>query len=481
MVSKTWWRKYGKLPSIFEAFLHITLFFMVLEIGIHLPFSIFEVPFVVTAVLFLVLFLRGGWRKAKERFLLLIRRVAASKWLLIFLSAYILLDIIGIFYSPAKDLAVVKYIVVVPMAFFCVMLVFYCENRGKITRILWNIGVSGTFLAVFTLFNYFVWEILPVPYYRRLSMLVDYNRFATVVFIGFLVLLVLLLNSNLSLAKKYFAIFMVSLVNFPVLYLCGSRRTYLTLIPALIIIAGYQIISTAYKGKKSQVWKNAAALVLVALLVFSINAPFFRAFQNLSQSKYESYVEETGNEMTEGSIDTIIDSIGEGSMFAKRAAIWGLALDEAASYSPMEMVVGRGTSYEAYLYDVRSSEKLDQLYESYEPKAQYWMTPHNFLISDFLSGGILKLGASLGVWSCIALCLVQLLRYKTSRSLFYGVGLCIVFINCMISGRYSYIYEKHFWIFVALMILEWGIVKQERMIGSQNSFTSSPEDMKGIA
>ena len=449
--SKTW-----NLPRVYNLFLHITLFFMVLEIGMELPFSVFEYPFAITGLLFFILVFRDGWGKAKERICGMGRRVRASRWMFLLLGIYILIDAIGILYSPAKDLALTKYAVILPMAGFSVLLLYYCDSREKIQRILLNIGASGTFLALFTLFNYFVVELLPIPYYRRLSMLTDYNRFASVVFTSFLLLLLLMLDAKLPLIKKYAAIAALALVDCTVLSLSGSRRTYLSLIPALVIVAVFHLVRTAVRRKKAgPVLKNALALVLVAGVVFSFNAAILCSFQDLSDGKYEAYVEETGDPMEENSIETIVDSIGGEGVLSKRAAIWSLALEEASSYSPLEMLVGKGTSYEAYLYDIRSSDALDQLYAGYQPKPQYWMTPHNFLLSDFLSGGFLKLAASLAVWGCIGVILLRLLRRRPGRFLFYATGLAIVFINCMISGRYTYVYDKHFWLFFVLLALEW--------------------------
>ncbi|MBC8570620.1 O-antigen ligase family protein [Zongyangia hominis] len=393
----------------------------------------------------------------------LFRQLRPCRWPILFLGLYILLDLIGILYSPAKSIALTKYAVVIPMAVFAVLLVYYCDSRAKIDRILLNIGCVGTFLALFTLFNYFVVEILPIPYYRRLSMLTDYNRFASVIFTGFLMLLILLLNSKLPLLKKYAAIFGVSLIDYTVLNLCGSRRTYATLIPAIFIIVCYQLIRTAVRERSTKkILQNAVAMGLVSVIVFSFNASILKGFEDLSGDKYDAYVAQNGDAMEENSIDTIIDSMGGEGIFSKRYAIWSLALDEAASYSPVEMIVGKGTSYEAHLYDIRTNERLNELYAAYQPKPQYWMTPHNFLLSDFLSGGILKLAASLAVWVSIGWILLRMLRHKTSRSLIYGAALGILLINALISGRYTYIYDKYFWIFFTLMALEWNLVTREK-------------------
>ena len=61
-----------------------------------------------------------------------------------------------------------------------------------------------------------------------------------------------MLDAKLPLIKKYAAIAALALVDCTVLSLSGSRRTYLSLIPALVIVAVFHLVRTARPPEKGR-------------------------------------------------------------------------------------------------------------------------------------------------------------------------------------------------------------------------------------
>lgn len=369
---------------------------------------------------------------------------------IIFTIIYISIDAVGLLYSPTLKYALTKYSVIVPMAMLSVLTwccltlkadaeAVYCAVTAS------GIGVSAAAAAIYFLSPERI-------YLRRISLIADYNQFAQTVFISFIIGIFLLWRSAFSYPCKLIASFIFTVINVTVLMLSGSRRTYLMLIPIGIItvcaIALYISKSCAPVGKTASVicfLSVCASAVLFSLFLC-------KGFIWFSDSRLNG-----GGANAEASVADVAESIG-GLLENKRVVIWKTALAEALNYEKSDILLGKGSGYESYFYDVTADNSVNRLYppEIIKPN---WMHPHNQFLSDFLSGGLLRLTACITAWCTLgAICvLVTARRFMRGLPLLISAG--IVFFNSLISGRYGFIYDKFFWLIAVFAVWELSHIK----------------------
>ena len=139
---------------------------------------------------------------------------------------------------------------------------------------------------------------------------------------------------------------------------------------------------------------------------------------------------------------------------------WGIAWDEIKTMQPIELLFGKGTGYELYLYDKQDYQALNEAYPDLE-KSAGWMHPHSFILSDLLSGGLLKCAVSLFLLIASIVAVFRIMRLSPNKALYF-LPLGLSFINCAMSGKFGLLYDKTFWFFIVLLMAFLAVLKRER-------------------
>ncbi|EGO86887.2 membrane protein, partial [Clostridium botulinum C str. Stockholm] len=152
-------------------------------------------------------------------------KIKLSKINLLFifiLGLYIVIDLIGMIYSPVRIFAFTKYAVVIPMVILILMFYFTIETKQDINNILLAMGLGSITIAVYTLLAYFVFTGIKVSYYTQLSLIKDYNISSTLILMGAVITLIMIIQSKFQGKTKFILFTLVSIVCSPVIYLSGS-------------------------------------------------------------------------------------------------------------------------------------------------------------------------------------------------------------------------------------------------------------------
>ncbi len=447
-------------PRIFEAMYLACLFFMTFEIAVPLPVSLYKGFYL---AVFFVLVLRVTL--FKEGLSLLPTALGKMRILLplLLLLGYLIWDGVGLLYSPDATYAARKYYVVLPMLLFLIPSLCYARDEAHLDRVYLTLGWSGAAVLLFSLSNYFVFEFIALPYIRRLSIIADYNRFAENLFIAAIFMGYGIIGKSRRTRRRMLMLFAALVLFAAAITVSGSRRTYLLLFPSVALLLLYRAFYIArYSDSERTAFfrlcRGAALCVCGALAVLALQM----GFERYSDVKYQQLVDNGATVGEENSVDTVIDSISGGGIFQKRSVIWQVAADTALDYDFQDILVGRGSGYDSYLYDHSTDQTLARLYESVDPKPKNWMNPHNFVLADFLNGGLIRLVLSLGLAASVLASLWEIFARRPGRALGPMTVAAFVYFGAFISGRYGFVYDKFYYILLACIVTEHALAVRAR-------------------
>lgn len=164
------------------------------------------------------------------------------------LAAYLLWDLVTVFYSPLREGVLAKYKVVCLMLFFSALILWYArtERRRRLRLLLQVLVAAGLTAAVLSLVNFTFPILYPVIYGRRLSLRLDYNVFSTVVLMG-LIAGSYLLGSERPLAPRCFFLYLIWCAGHHPQLLAAQRH-----LPALLFcLAVWRRAVAARKGERA--------------------------------------------------------------------------------------------------------------------------------------------------------------------------------------------------------------------------------------
>ena len=459
---------------IFSFLVQSTLFFTVLEIMVPLrventSISVFKF-FFIGLIFSLVAVIWVDFEGSIKRFFsFIVSRIDAGILILIAFFAYVVFDLVNLFYAAYPDYAFTKYLVVWQMLLLVVALLYEVfRNREKskavFLRIQRNLAVTALFAAVLGIINYFL-PFTETDYIRRISTLPDYNKYATTVLFGSVCLFFLLLNSELKPLKKWIFITAGGILTSGVIFLSSSRRSYVMLLAFSVLMVGYSLVRPFLKAKAqkpSVLLMRIGAVLLSVAVIYGGFTLFTGAFSSYSTEKYEIMKEKGELAQEENSTEEVFDTIVSGQASTKRELIWKVAFRELGTYNPLQWAVGKGASHDSDLYDIAQDEELLLSYRSLEVKRRHWMNPHNFLLSDLINGGIIKLSLSILLLGLLLFYTISQLRRNFASAFFLIFTTLIVLVNHFLSSPLGYLGDKLFYIAVCLLLIKLGIDRQEK-------------------
>jgi len=145
------------------------------------------------------------------------------------------------------------------------------------------------------------------------------------------------------------------------------------------------------------------------------------------------------------------DTVKDAGMLTKRKVIWGIAIDELKEYSLKEKLIGRGAFYDISLYDEPNfDERLNTVYGDREDRLGT-LSSHSCVLADMLNGGYLKLVALVVMLAAVGVrCVTETFKYPET-GIFKLMLLAMTVSNSLISNRYGILYDRWFWLLIAVL------------------------------
>lgn len=445
--------------ELFGILLYMNIIMQMVESVVPFPLSIFKVLYCIS-FLFTLKILICNIQSYKELLRVMWKSIKLEKLSVFFLGIYIIWDLINTIYAADVGYALTKYVVILEMTILLLLVCFYIalkklkgEYHGEKerNRILFALIIVEVVISIIAILNY-RFEFFPLIYYKRLSTYRDYNQLGTLILLGYIAGIWLILNKNKKWWLTYLRLGILSLFSVTILYLVSSRRNYILLLLTVAGILCYLFITNSciLKEKSPEKLKRAIILIIASALIYSVSIRICEETQNIFEIRYER--EETL--LKENAVDDTMETIMSGGFMKKRLNIWNIALDEIKGFSGKELLIGKGGSYQSDIYDIpENRERLMDMYHLKEEPENHWMSPHNFILSDLLTGGAVKVCISLAIIISIAYYLLRDMRRDFRQTLFLTVLFGIVYLNSFISYQFGYIGDKHYWIIFLLFFI----------------------------
>ncbi len=290
-----------------------------------------------------------------------------------------------------------------------------------------------------------LWVMDQSPYRLRISPIQDYNQYAMVLLIGLVALWsrpVWKEKACLFSWESAVAVWLLAGV-----WLSGSRRGLLF---SFFIILGHWVmdVQSLLCLPKSRVrWKGLLHDGIRQLLILALSGLLFFAGNTFLSSQEKVPLLENGQ--NENTLTTTMESLPDGQAAHKRLLIWKAAIKAYWNSSLWEKAVGQGADYPQALYDETWGEEVRESYGSLVLPAGS-LNPHNFLLTELLAGGMVRLIAAFVLWfSLIRHAWQSVKKGRLFLVLLWG----IVGGTLCLSAPVGFIGSRLFWI---AWILTWG-------------------------
>lgn len=448
----------------------LTLCFIPMEMAAPLRFGPLS-PYKISLILWLVHF---AWiimdkplpnafliRQSFDRFWKLMRPVFIPLFL------YLAFDIFSLIWTQDIAFSFRKYASIIPMLVLLAgqALIYFSlemDLQKAFKRMMAALGLMTIVLCLWTWMVYF--RDQRTAYILRLSLQVDYNQYATSILLGSICGMYTLVSLPGDGIGKAAGLFAFNALTLPVLYLSGSRRTMILLLP---VVAGYFVMLFLVRPKKGrgrlrpgeQFSRFVPALGLVLAIILSFGV--VRIYQIQAEKVYKDmemdhalqtgkYPFEFKKEMT---LAAKQDTLSDGSAMAKRSALWKTALAELKGYSPVDWLIGRGGSHHRDLY--RKPDHTSLLYpDGKVPDQPRDLHPHSFILLALLDHGLIGLALSLILVAAALILTFKCLKDKmtltfTALVLYGGVLLAGQAIDSILGIQEN----RLTWIFIMILVL----------------------------
>lgn len=453
-------KKYLTRDTILGFLLCVTIAFVVGDLAFSIRTYHDTVAFALLLIYFIYYFI-SELRLDKQKVWKRLRSIFySSKWLFIAFFLYLAYDLITILYAKNIEYALKKLPYMLEYIALCAVAVYYCSTKKRIACIVSTIGITGIIVA---LGSYIYHGVLKNPiYFQRLSTARDYNVFACLMFITFIAMSYIIVHLNkVSFIKRILLYTALAAVMMPAFYFSGSRRMFIMLPYMLLFVLVYEVIRL-----KSKVFKNLVfiAVPVVFYLTTSAFLPAFTEYGLQKEADYKQWVksqQDSGvvvqkppNSWNETTIGNMIETIEDKSMMNKRSLIYKTALLELKSYSPLDLIFGRGSAYDIHMYDITTQQDILDAYSilEYNVRPTGWMSAHNFMLADILNGGIIKLILGIFLLVQVFIYLIRTVKLKPEIGSAMIVVFCLIVINNSISGTYGILNDVFFYMLLSILI-----------------------------
>lgn len=458
----------------FIVFFHTTLSLMMIDWAMPIkysigPFGFYEISLILLSISFLgcMYFEKGVFLKRLPELF------KASSVLFILLALYICFGVVTLFYAKDFSFALLKYITVLQMivfGFYSLYYVFFDDDSQRSLRhfkqVTLNLGLTSLFIALFAFAGYFTETY--TAFYQRISTIIDYNQYSTILLVGMVCLEIWLIRSNLKFFVKYGSIVLSSFILSSASFASGSRRSAVLLCVIGVVLFVYAIFHETKVFLRDKNKLNMFLAVVLSLVALIGSASFSKYTQNtvgiIGQDRYNKVIEyiqslpegsigdgETENLLylgTQNEISETIEGIFNGNGMAGREAIWELAFDRIEEFDTKGLLFGGGASYSWDIYDDWESEDMSVLKDRYYKFVGFdnWMNPHNLFLQDMLDGGIILLLLQVLLVGCILIYIFKGFATSANNSAVLLLMSLIIFVTLFLSCGKGMITHKYFWL-----------------------------------
>lgn len=412
--------------------------------------------------------------------------ILINKTFVIFFVGYIVIDLFNMSYGPEPILALGKYIVFIEGLSYLVHAgliheIYKIENQNFLNISYFCITISAFVTAMLAIVNY-VYPFIPGGQTGQISVIGDYNAFCRYFLFSFLVGFIYLYNAITDIYRRLLSLVIFAIPVCCVMIMSTSRRTLLTLLFFTAILVVYYFANTKKEYLKYGLKKYTQYLIISALTVclsvtavekisegvflykvslennkVSVESELNQENENAShenteeepseidEKKIDIYDEtEEKNDIQIGGVQQTISRIEADDFWGKRAVIWNEAFNEIQDYNLLEVLIGRGAGYATYFYEQEpTSDVIAELY-GVESLPESSMHTHNYLLQDFMEGGILKLFFSLSLTLGLGIKILINLIKNGRQWVIPLLSLILIATNIMISYSSGFIGDTYY-------------------------------------
>lgn len=356
-------------------------------------------------------------------------------FLVLLILLYLIIDFIGVFYSPVPLYALDRYRTIFINMCTALLVFLIIKNRKSFNQLLLTIGFASTFISLFTLYKYFISPDTNLLYTERMSLIKDYNIFATQILIG-MMLIAILVKEKLKFNKKikYIILGADLFVNGTIVMLTSSRRAFLLLFFTVVLLGYYYFKPLLKFRKKIELpYKKVIKISVIIVVCFALVVIGFITF----------------NKNNYGVLTYRYSTLFQREGYRTRLTRYDSTMNILSYYNIGELLIGKGSAYDTYIFSANAGKPIGSDY------------PHNALLSDILNGGIIKFVSMLAILVIVIGQLVFIRKADFDYFIaLFSVWFTILFFN-FVSG-FGILFDFSFWVFICLnMIIISRFVKKE--------------------
>lgn len=440
----------------------------------------------------------------------------SSRWIVIIYGTYILIDLINACRAGTADFLTSKYILFVQIIIILICYIMICMEQEKkeekyVEKLYLWISVSGVIMGIFSIINY-VYPLVKSEYVSQISIILDYNTFCRYFLFSYVITIIYCYNKcSLGFYKKLFLIVGENILITAMIFMATSRRTILTIIAIMILLALYIGVCEIkrYHKKcydityKTFVFRFILAIIVIAISLtcgYRLNAELVDYVRHHPKQKIERLQDVSGRDSFGNIIKDItmeflgngdkrppksediffdedfnngVDRMSSGDFFGKRKVIWTQAIEEIQSYDMKALFFGKGLGYSSVMYMKQPHlDAIKSIYALDEEPEKHFMHPHNFLLQDLLDGGIIKCVIALIITLGVGVSLVRKSLQNSTRWMIPVMSMILVASNIMISYCDGFVGDRYFGITLIIVMFLRYVEQKEKREGDINQCNS---------
>ncbi len=441
-----------KFIFVYSSLVLLSILFVVAEIGSNMQIYSFITPYKITllsaGLLFLFSLFTNPKNTLKYIFDALRKSVKPLSFLVVMIAIYIIFDIISLSYTNNVHISLWKYVTIVSMLailFLSILMIHSPEFKNSLNWILAFISGASLILLIYV----WVYEFMfgTTMYVRRLSLLIDYNKFSMALFFGFLSSMFLASRVIKNIKTKNITMFITTILYYSTIHLTASRRTS-RMMNIIILILFIAFLVDSYKNSVNKK-KNISFYIVGAITTYLVTVLIISSYTFITTEKILSATMGQGGEglSVDKGTEEVLDDL---HTLDKRELIWTLAINSYKDYPLKNKIIGKGSSAHFDIYnEKKNSEIINMKYWKKIPENT--LDPHNFILVDLLDGGIIKVIITFLMLISIPVYLFKIRKKAPYDTLFIFLIALTVLGDISISSRYGILDNKMVWLILLML------------------------------
>ncbi|QQK08467.1 O-antigen ligase family protein [Miniphocaeibacter halophilus] len=453
-----------KYYYLFSSILLITISLLISELGVGLKildeYSSFKIGIILASAIFLLAFIINPINMSKNIFYAARNQLKEIGFLFILIILYVIFGILSFYYTKNMEIAIIKYenIAYMLLLLFLYLLYLNRESVGdKLNTLLKFLSLPSIVIIPYTWIYLLIFK--RTYYSRRLSLLRDYNDFGVLLLFSFVALVFLIFRNIKNLHVRNVLLIFTIIVGASTIYLIASRRSSLLLGVIVIMFLLYAIYDNFKKifkeniKKSKLVFKYILSLLLLFLTVAIAYVGSVFVTYSYNYLTTEMVVELTENKDSQGiRVNRDVEEIlYDEKAFDKREFLWGMAIDSYMEYPMVNKIIGGGASAQVDIYN-EPENKLLRDKEYGQITSDNTSHPHNFLLTELLTGGAVLLLLTIVSLIVFLKLLFNLGKKSLTDAFFIFLMSLVILADLFVDSRYGFLGNSYVWVLLILLI-----------------------------